>query len=155
MKARKLHLRKEFDECSLHARCGAWIFDERPALTDRQYVWLPRESQCGSCLNLWNPKPMRHSATPLMLTTIEVVLIAFADWCRYVDAQGDHAERGCYFPIDSDSCWCGRMTATNPAFNAMCARYAGDEVLRSLGWAASLQGIYKKPHRPICEGREP
>lgn len=106
---RKVHLLKEFEPNSLHARCGAWIFQSRPALTEPQFAWLPRRVQCSHCVRLWYPRNHVSSGTELHETTVEVIVLSLA-WLGEAARATPHSQRGCHF-IDG-VCWCGGVSVT-------------------------------------------
>jgi len=86
----KVHLRRTKPK----RRLGLWTFacgegyyhNDEPGLTWQQFVWLPKERQCGRCLNAWHGRD-RHvhvlverrpvSATEEMIMAVEAIVFAF------------------------------------------------------------------------------
>lgn len=99
-------------------------------LAPEQFIWLPRSSQCENCRDL-GAAIHRSSATPEMLTAVECIIVAIERLDQAAQLV-PHKDRGCYFLIDSDCCWCGTFTLTNPAYNGVRLKYEGDRVLERI-----------------------
>ncbi len=93
------------------------------ALDDAAFTWLPREAQCDKCM--WaKPRAVNGSglyqATPLMLVTVETIILALA---RLGEQAREHGHRECYFR-DGERCWCGAASVLDVvAWGVAAARW--------------------------------
>jgi hypothetical protein len=121
-----IHLRAGKQFVDHLTACDLFLHDEI-VWAPEQLVWLPLKSQCRDChAHLVRGHPGHgapdvdyttcdtHSATPLMLTIVELAMHAWGGFCAATDATGSHSDRGCYFEFepggDRYACWCGRTS---------------------------------------------